>query len=623
MEVNYHDTPEILRILLKDRNTKQNIIWASHSYEYLGKGYEATLPIQYKQIEGADNRLIQPRRAKSSDEQKNRTKQRAEVFTSTWLVNKQVGIAEEALTDLTFEAYIQTKWLEITCGEAPYIVSRNDVVTGEPLPLNERVGFLDHKLQRITEKYGEDLATWTEWAVVAYQSTYGYEFQGDSLFLARKNLFHTFLDFYQAVAGVEPEIALQKQIATIISYNLLQMDGLTYQVPFAQTTPQEVQLSLFDEVTTETSITYDPITIKDWTTSRIIELKNISSGAETMKFDVVIGNPPYQEEAIGENLTFAPPIYHKFMEETYRIGNKVCLITPARFLFNAGSTPKKWNESMLHDKHLKVESYYAKSGKVFPNTDIKGGVAITYHDYDKDYGEIDIFTPYSELNTIIKKIDRKIEGSLDSIISGRGVYKLSEQALIDYPEIEKIQSKGHKYDVGSGAFRLFKNMLFFEETKGDGFIQILGLEEMKRKNLWVDQRYLNVPDSFNYFKIFIPQASGSGEFGEILSAPVVAPPLFAATETFLSIGAYSTEEEAWATLKYIKTKFVRALLGSKKITQANTRDKWSKVPLQDFTPNSDIDWTQSIPEIDQQLYRKYGLSPEEIAFIEEKVRAMD
>ena len=112
-----------------------------------------------------------------------------------------------------------------------------------------------------------------------------------------------------------------------------------------------------------------------------------------MKFDFIIGNPPYQEEQGGDNKTFAPPIYHKFMDESYKLSDNVELIHPARFLFNAGSTPKDWNAKMLNDPHYKI-IYYEKDGsKIFPGTDIKGGVAISYRNSKKDYGAIISFAP--------------------------------------------------------------------------------------------------------------------------------------------------------------------------------------------------------------------------------------
>lgn len=351
--------------------------------------------------------------------------------------------------------------------------------------------------------------------------------------------------------------------------------------------------------------------------------KQVEEAFDKVKFDVVIGNPPYQETTIGENATFSPPIYHKFMELSYLVADKVVLITPARFLFNAGSTPKKWNNKMLLDEHLKVIFYVEDSTKVFPNTDIKGGIAITYRDENKTFGSIGTFTAYDELNHILKKVSKFKEETLDSIISGRGVYKLSKKALEKYPEIEELQSKGHKYDIGSGAFKILKNIVFFEECPGNEFVKFLGLDSMKRTYYWINEKYINPPESFKKYKVMMPQANGNGNLGEIISMPLVAEPYVGATETFLSVGSFSSKIEAEAVLKYIKTKFARTLLGVLKITQANTKDKWSKVPLQDFSINSDIDWSKSISEIDQQLYKKYGLSDEEITFIEEKVKDME
>ena len=346
---------------------------------------------------------------------------------------------------------------------------------------------------------------------------------------------------------------------------------------------------------------------------------------EPFKFDVVIGNPPYQDNELGDNTTYAPPIYHEFMEEAYKLSDKVSFITPARFLFNAGSTPKAWNKKMLSDENLKVTYFEPDSSKVFQNTDIKGGIAITYRDTTKKFGAIDTFTSFEELNHILHKVSVVGEDTLDTFISGRGVYKLSQIALDEYPEIEIIQSKGHKFDIGSGAFKILKNLLFFEKKPIDGgnYTQFLGLSNLKRVYYWIDKKYINPPKSFYKYKVFIPQANGSGAIGEVLSTPLIGEPLIGATETFLSIGAYETYYEAEATLKYVKTKFARTMLGILKITQANTRDKWAKVPLQDFTPNSDIDWSKSISEIDQQLYKKYGFSKDEIDFIEEKVKAME
>ncbi len=154
-----------------------------------------------------------------------------------------------------------------------------------------------------------------------------------------------------------------------------------------------------------------------------------------MKFDFVIGNPPYQDETIGDNKGFAPPVYHKFLENAYKIGDVVEMIHPARFLFNAGSTPKQWNEQMLQDPHFKVLYFEQDSSKVFSNTDIKGGVVITYHDKVKDYGSIGTFTAYDELNTILKKVKNHVAfSSFSNIVVTRTAYHLTDKMHDDHPE---------------------------------------------------------------------------------------------------------------------------------------------------------------------------------------------
>ncbi|HFR3713943.1 TPA: Eco57I restriction-modification methylase domain-containing protein [Streptococcus suis] len=618
----------LLRTLLKDRTTNKSIVWATHSYELLGKGFGMYDRITPSKVTGPYANLIQPRSEKSKYEQKDRTKVRAEVFTPTWLVKQQIDAVDQDFQNLDLEAYLNLKWLEITCGEAPYMVSRYDTVTGQALDLEERVGFLDRKLHRLSQQVHEEEA-WFQGAVTAYQNAYGYEYQGDSLLLARENLLASFIDYYQAKFDQEPSPSQKQTIAQIISYNVLQMDGLTYTSPYSQQAKEAVQLSLFEEIAEQTSQP-QKAQIKDWKTNELIDFERLSQGESPMKFDVVIGNPPYQDTALGENATFAPPIYHNFIDESQKISDKSILVTPGRFLFNAGSTPKAWNRKMLSDPHVKVVYYEQNSSMVFPGTDIKGGVAITYQDKTKDFGAIETFTPYAQLNSILKKVSPLTEQTFDTIVSGRGVYKLSQKALDDFPEIEQIQSKGHKKDIGSGAFRILKDIVFYENVPNDGkeYVKFLGLENLKRTYYWIASEYVDAPLSFSNYKIFIPKSNGSGALGEVpstplIGAPLIGAPLIGATETFLSLGNFSTQLEAENCLKYIKTKFARAMLGVLKITQDNTRDKWAKVPLQYFTSSSDIDWSQSVAEIDAQLYKKYGLSQEEIDFIESKVKAMD
>lgn len=346
-------------------------------------------------------------------------------------------------------------------------------------------------------------------------------------------------------------------------------------------------------------------------------------GGETVKFDVIIGNPPYQEDTKGGNKTYAAPIYHQFLDSAYGIADKVEMIHPARFLFNAGSTPKAWNKKMLEDEHLKVLYYEVDSAKVFPNTDIKGGIAVTYYDKNMNFEVIGPFIPFTELRSIRNKVAKLGENSLKEIMYISESYKFTDELHIDYPEAEKMLSKGHKFDVRTNALDklsfIFSKQGSFEQED----VKIYGRIGNERTSKWIKRKYIQGPDNFENYKIFVPKANGSGALGEVLSTPLLGTPLLGHTQTFLSIGNFISKSEGEACLKYIKTKFARVMLGILKVTQDNPREKWKYVPLQDFTSNSDIDWSKSIAEIDQQLYAKYGLSDEEIQFIEENVQPME
>ncbi|HEL9644764.1 TPA: Eco57I restriction-modification methylase domain-containing protein [Streptococcus suis] len=613
----------LLRTLLKDRTTNKSIVWATHSYELLGKGFGLYDRITPSKVTGPYANLIQPRSEKSKYDQKDRTKVRAEVFTPTWLVKKQIDAVDHDFQGLALEDYLDLKWLEITCGEAPYMVSRYDTVTGQALDLEERVGFLDRKLHRLSEEVHEEEA-WFQGAVTAYQNAYGYEYQGDSLLLARENLLASFIDYYQAKFDKEPSPSQKQTIAQIISYNVLQMDGLTYTSPYSEQAKEAVQLSLFEEIAEQTSQP-QKAQIKDWKTNELIDFERLSQGESPMKFDVVIGNPPYQEEGGARD----EPIYHYFIEESYKIGTKALLITPARFLFNAGQTPKNWNNKMLNDEQVKVVKYWLKSNEVFSATDIKGGVAITYRDSENIFGKIGTFTVFETLNSIVQKVENRSDFSpFSEIVYPQGIYRFSNKFFEDFPEAEQLQGKGTKNKIVSKSFTNFDFAFFNNVENEDAYVKILGRSGTERTYKFIKKEYIDFPEPFANYNIFVPEANGSGALGEVLSTPLIGEPLIGEplighTDTFLTVGNVKTEFEANALLKYITRKFTRALLGVLKITQHNSRSTWAKVPLQDFTSSSDIDWTQSGAEIDAQLYKKYGLSQEEIDFIESKVKAMD
>ncbi|MPV49466.1 restriction endonuclease [Pseudactinotalea sp. HY160] len=340
------------------------------------------------------------------------------------------------------------------------------------------------------------------------------------------------------------------------------------------------------------------------------------------KFDVVIGNPPYQEEAQGDG-TRDTPVYHQFMDAAYEVASKAVLITPARFLFNAGFTPKAWNEKMLADRHLNVPHYVPNSNDLFPGTDIKGGIAITYWDEERNDEPIDTFTSYPELNEILHKVNATHDESIAPTVSSGRAYAYTGLMHKENPQASALMSTDAQFRVSTNAFDQLP-FLYLATMPGDGreYGQVLGLVKNKRFSRWIRRDYVRGPKSFDKFKVALPAANGSGVLGESLSSPDVIGPEVAVTQTFITIGAFDDEAHAQACLKYVKTKFARAMLGILKITQHNPAKVWKHVPLQDFTQASDIDWSRSIPEIDQQLYAKYGLGDDEIEFIESHVKPM-
>ncbi len=351
------------------------------------------------------------------------------------------------------------------------------------------------------------------------------------------------------------------------------------------------------------------------------EAKKIRKLFNDMKFDVVIGNPPYQQESKGTS-TRDEPIYHLFVDLAYRLSDVFTLITPGRYLFNAGSTPKDWNKKMITDVHNKIILYEQNSDAIFPRTDIKGGVAVVLHDSNKKLGPIGTFTVYPELNSILKKVQPHVTGKgLTDIIYVQNKFNL-DVLNKDFPN----QIRNDKR-LESNIFS--KYSIFTKERQNQDQIKILGLINNKRVFRYVDKKYLdlNHENLFKY-KVLVPKSNGTGALGEVLSTPLIGEPLIGEpligyTRSFIGIGKLDSKNEANNLMKYIKSKFTRTMLGVLKVTQDNNADKWRFVPLQDFTSNSDIDWSKSIPEIDQQLYKKYNLSDDEIDFIETKVQAMD
>ncbi len=650
------EEPGLLEMLLFDHTTRKNIFWATDSYADYGQGYRWHDCITVEAITGERGQIIMPRALKSRDEQLRRSRQMAEVFTPAWLVRKMNDVIDEEWHSNqkeqgkdAWQGYVLATQLEITCGEAPFLTSRYDTVSGEPIPIAERIGILDRKLRKVNDNCSD--GEWTHWALLALGSVYGYEWQGDNLLLAREALLATFDEHHEQRFGARADKTILFKAAEIISWNVWQMDGLKAVVPCSCHEQQHTESDLFGEqITTVSScpgcdkndlLLHNGLRcrLRRWLPSDCdmpdhfdcLYTDFITKKTKThhktkwpMKFDFVIGNPPYQEEK--EDNGRQPPIYDKFMDGTYQVSGKVLLISPARFLFNAGQTPKEWIKKMLSDPHLKVLMYEQDSSKVFQNTDIKGGVAVTYRDANTKFGEIGSFTTFSELNSITKKVENNksfSKGAFAKLISSRGIYRFTNDIFEENPQMLKGRSKGTGNMITSNSFDLFPDIFTIDKPESkEEYIQIFGRVRNQRVYRWIKKRYVIINDFLEKYNVFVPEANGTGAIGEVLSTPLIGAPLIGVTDTFISIGKFDKEIYAKACLKYIKSKFARTMLGVLKATQHNPKQTWMYVPLQDFTSSSDIDWTKSVHEIDLQLYDKYGLTAEERNFIETHVKEM-
>ena len=263
---------EILNILLYDHSSKKNIIWATDNYKEYGNRFNFEDEITIDKITGNYKDVIKPRSKKSTEEKNKRIKENAEVFTPSWICNNQNILVDEAWFERdivfnktnkdswetvedkiyfpenkTWQDYINSMRLEISCGEAPYLVSRYDSVTGKTIKIKNRIGLLDRKLRIVSENIEEELE-WIEWSIKAMKSVYGYDWQGDNVLIARENLLYTFIDYYKEKFNKKPSIELVKKIAEIISWNIWQMDGLKFVIPNSCKNVKQVELTLFGDV---------------------------------------------------------------------------------------------------------------------------------------------------------------------------------------------------------------------------------------------------------------------------------------------------------------------------------------------------------------------------------------
>lgn len=628
-EIAFLGSQGLLKELLADKTTKKNIIWATDAYSALGDDYLPGRPIETRHLSLLDSDIITLRAQKARSEQNKRTRAKAEVFTPSWVCRMMIDHldtvwkegrkrkkAEHAWDAGSWHAYVDSRILEITCGEAPFLVERYDAATGEAV--EKGAGVLDRKLDAVDARAEND-EKWLEWAFRALEAVYGYEYQGDNLLIARLNVIFAFAERLRRRLKREPKTEEYRRMTETAAWNLWQMDGLTGRTPYF---PPPGQIGFEQILSGDAPGEGEECKVKNHRQNCTHSFNRLKEREKHMvKFDFIIGNPPYQETSQGDKPA-DEAIFHYFMDAAYAIADNVELITPARFLFNAGNTPQAWNQKMLADKHLKVLYYTPNASEVFRNAGFKGGIAITYRNEKKEYGAIEVFTAFPELNSILNKVKFKGFSSLSDIIYSQNKFNLTT-LYNDYPHLKSIiSSNGNEKRLTSGCFE--KMDCFSTEKIRVDDISILGLLQGKRVYRYIKKEYLELEHENLYkYKVILPANNGSGAIGEVLSTPLIGEPLIGYTQTFISVGSFDSLETASNALKYIKSKFARAMLGILKITQNGKKPVWKYVPLQDFTPSSDIDWSKSIAEIDRQLYKKYGLDESEIEFIETHVKEMN
>ena len=304
--INQNDNiKRIIPRLLKDQTTGKNIIWATDTYQSYGNDYDKQKQMnEINIIKLIKNGIMLPRIMKTKEQQDERTKDKAEVFTPSWICNKMNNYCDEQWfnrknvfnienedntwttinkkiefdndSDKEWKRYVDSRRIEITCGEAPYIVSRYDATTGKKLEIHDRIGILDRKLRIVNENTANE-EDWLKWARRAYESVYGFEFQGDNLFFARLNLVQTFIDYYAERFSKEPTDKMIDKITNIVSWNLWQMDGLKDTIPFEIPKYEFQQITFYDFFSNiekeESKSVY--CKIKDWRANKVIEYRSM------------------------------------------------------------------------------------------------------------------------------------------------------------------------------------------------------------------------------------------------------------------------------------------------------------------------------------------------------------
>lgn len=647
-------SPFLLDLLLQDKTTGENIVWACDDYIGYGSAYAAGKQIFPALITGANTKIIQPRIAKNKEAQRNRTRKSAEVFTPSWICRLMNDLCDEewfgrknvfniptdddrdwtpTASPVEFELgkgktpawtrYVDSKRLEITCGEAPYLVSRYDTTTGEVLPIEKRIGVLDRKLRIIGENTQSE-TDWFFWARRAFESTYGYEYQGDNLLLARENLLFTFADYYVAKFQKSASLKLLKQIANIIAWNVWQMDGLKDCVPFRA--EQSPQLDLFADI--PTCVEQTDCIIKDWRSKKILKFKELK-GSKTMKFDFVIGNPPYQEEtAIKETSNGQKrrrSIFQYLQIEADKISNiSSVLIYPAvRWIHRSGKGMQEFGINQINDPHLSNLIVYANAKDVFKEADIADGISIVAKRKNKSETKFKYIYNYNG-----ERFSSIQQAPKEEIIPIHPNDSIPIKKISDFVKSNNLQYLSNSI-LSQKLFGIESDFVEKNPKKVTRLTPDLKLDYSKKiklltndkagkagRSIWFLADRDSIPSNselINEWQVVVSSANAGGQKRDNQLEIIDNHSAFGRSRVALK--SFKTEEEAKNFYNYAKSYIIRyAFL----MTDENLTSLAKRVP-DILNYKTDNKWINFKKNIDEQLCRLIGLTDDEFQYIVNRV----
>lgn len=599
---------EAMPNLLQDKTTKKNIVYASASLI----SNEITFD---KEITVDDVFCLRPRLSKDKDLQRDRILKNAEVFTPAWVCNFQNSLEDsywfgyddvfnradaENKTwqtntneirfskNLSWLDYIKRNCLELACGEAPYITSRYDASTGEKIDVCNRIGLLDRKLRVILENVNSK-EDWVYYTGIALEHTYGFEYQGDNLFFARCNVLLSVLEYYKYYWKEQLSVQQTKNLANIISWNFWQMDGRTNTVP-SETNPSVL------------------CHIWDYTSKKKLTVNAI----EKPYFDICVGNPPYQAstEVMLINQNLWTDLFSNQIEQSKRIS----LLVPGKMCFGLSKKPA-FADWLLSNPHYHCARIFRDMNLFNDKRVTLPLVAVIEYDHSRTFQQETAYL-FPEIKGLVERL--KPVNPAEQISYCPFNFNL-DKIREDFPGQSFDDSRLH-----TNAYKTY-SCCFSKTPSCDSFGCLFRMPNKKTVRLYIKKKYIRYTKLINTYKIAVPRLFDNRELildGQkriYINLQLLNPGEICST-TFQVV--YYTADYAEATnfLKYLKTKFVRALVGNQKCDNHFRMSYLDAVPMQDFTSNAVLNWNASIADLDRQLYRLYDCTAEEISFIESTIQ---